>query len=188
MPAVVESPMRKLRLALLLGLTALMVGFLWFNSVAKDGGPVNLSAITLPPGFQISIYQDGVKGARSMALSPSGTLFVSTVQEGVVYAIPDKNRDNKGDKVIVVASGLNWPNGIALKDGALYVAEVSRILRYDGIEARLSDPPGPLVVNDSFPHDRHHGWKYMRFGPDNRLYIPVGAPCHVWEREDRPHA
>jgi len=188
MPTVVESPLRKLRVAVLLGLTALMLGFMWFNSPAKEGGRPDLSTIKLPSGFQIEIYQDGVKGARSLALSPSGTLFVSTIQEGVVYAIPNKDRDTKGDKVIVVASGLNWPNGIALKDGSLYVAEVSRVLKYEDIEARLSDPPAPLVVNDSFPHDRHHGWKYIRFGPDGWLYIPVGAPCNVCEREDQRYA
>ncbi len=180
--------MRKLRLAVLLGMTALMLGFLWLNSPAKDGGAVDLKAVKLPPGFEISIYQGGVRGARSMALSPSGTLFVSTVQEGVVYAIPDKNKDNRGDKVIVIASGLNWPNGVALKDGSLYVCEVSRVLKYDDIEARLTNPPGPSVVNDTLPHDRHHGWKYIRFGPDDLLYVPVGAPCNVCEREDQRYA
>jgi len=180
--------MRKIRLTVLVGLTALMLGFMWFNSAAKEGGRIDLSTIKLPPGFQISIYQDGVRGARSLALSPSGTLFVSTIQEGLVYAIPNKDRDNKGDKVMVVASGLHWPNGIALKDGSLFVAEVSRVLKFDDIEGRLQDPPGPLVVNDSFPHDQHHGWKYIRFGPDGLLYIPVGAPCNVCEREDPRYA
>jgi glucose/arabinose dehydrogenase len=77
---------------------------------------------------------------------------------------------------------------VAFREGALYVAEINRVLRYDGIEARLSDPPKPVVVNDGFPRDEHHGWKFIRFGPDGMLYVPVGAPCNVCERDDPRYA
>ncbi len=134
--------------------------------------------IILPPGFKIDVYADNVKGARSMALSPDGILFVGTRDENV-YAILDTNKDYKADKVITIASGLNEPNGVALKDGNLYVAEINRVIRYDNIEKNLNDPPKPVVINDTFPSDKHHGWKFIRFGTDGKLYVPVGAPCNV---------
>ena len=138
----------------------------------------NNLGITLPPGFNIDVYADNVKGARSMALSSSGVLFVGTRDESV-YAVLDTNKDYKADKVITIASGLNSPNGVALKDGNLYVAEINRVIRYDNIEKNLYNPPKPVVINDTFPSDRHHGWKFIRFGPDGKLYVPVGAPCNV---------
>ena len=123
-----------------------------------------------------------------MTLSPNGTLFVGTRQAGSVYAILDTDRDYQADEVIVVARNLNMPNGVAFRDGDLYVVELNRVLRYDKIENRLRNPPNPAVVNDGFPADPHHGWKFIRFGPDNRLYVPVGAPCNVCEREDQRYA
>jgi glucose/arabinose dehydrogenase len=147
-----------------------------------------LHLLTLPPGFTISVYARKVPNARSMALSPNGTLFVGTRSAGNVYAIVDHNGDQKADEVITLAEGLNMPNGVAFRDGALYVAEINRILRFDNIEAQLRKPPQPTVVNDSYPRDRHHGWKFIRFGPDGLLYVPVGAPCNICERRDERYA
>lgn len=135
--------------------------------------------LRLPPGFSASIYTDAVPGARSLRLTPAGTLFVGTMQEGRVYAVTDADGDGVGETVRTVATGLDMPNGVAFRNGALYVAEVSRILRYDDIEAKLAAPPAPVVVYDALPRDHHHGWKYIDFGPDGRLYVPVGAPCNV---------
>jgi len=149
---------------------------------------IHLDKIRLPPGFSIALYADKVPNARSMALGPGGTLFVSTRKGNVVYALQDKDRDNRADEVITVLRGLNTPNGVAFRNGSLYVAEISRVLRYDGIESRLDNPPPPVVVNDSFPSDTHHGWKYIAFGPDGLLYVPVGAPCNVCESEDVRYA
>lgn len=147
-----------------------------------------LHQITLPARFEISIYANSVPDARSMALSPNGTLFVGTRSAGNVYAIIDRNRDGKADEVVTLLRGLNTPNGVAFRGGALYVAEVNRILRYDDIEAHLKNPPAPVVVYDGLPRDRHHGWKFIAFSPDGWLYIPVGAPCNVCEREDARYA
>jgi glucose/arabinose dehydrogenase len=147
-----------------------------------------LEQIKLPPGFELSIYASGVENARSMTLSPNGTLFVGTRSAGKVYAIVDRNADFQADEVITVARGLNSPNGVAFRDGALYVAEVSRVLRFDDIESRLTGSSQPIVVNDMLPRDRHHGWKFMRFGPDGWLYIPVGAPCNICERNPDRYA
>ena len=149
---------------------------------------LQLEKIKLPPGFEISIYAKHVPNARSMTLSPHGTLFVGTRKAGNVYAIVDRNKDHKADEVITLAQGLNMPNGVAFRDGALYVAEVNRVLRFENIENRLNNPPHPIVVNDSFPNDTHHGWKFIRFGPDGMLYVPVGAPCNICEPEERRYA
>lgn len=144
--------------------------------------------IKLPPGFKLSLFASKVPNARSMTLSPNGTLFVGTREKGRVYALLDHNGDNQADELITIARGLYMPNGVAFRNGSLFVAEVSRVLRFDEIETRLHDPPAPAVVYDGFPRDKHHGWKFIRFGPDGMLYIPVGAPCNVCERDDERYA
>jgi glucose/arabinose dehydrogenase len=141
-----------------------------------------LERVKLPPGFEISVFAEGVKDARSMALGDKGWLFVSTRTAGNVYAI--RHDGVKALETVTIATGLNMPNGVALKDGALFVAEVNRVWRYDAIETSLPKPPKPALVYDKYPTDRHHGWKFIRFGPDGWLYIPVGAPCNVCDRED----
>ncbi|MBX2912545.1 MAG: sorbosone dehydrogenase family protein [Cyclobacteriaceae bacterium] len=139
-----------------------------------------LNTIKLPPGFTISVYAE-VDNARSMALSPSGTLYVGNRNGDKVYAVRDTDGDHKADKRWVIASGLNMPNGVAFKNGDLYVAEVSRILKFKDIEGHLSNPGAPEVVYDQYPIETHHGWKYISFGPDGKLYVPVGAPCNICE-------
>jgi glucose/arabinose dehydrogenase len=149
--------------------------------------PGRLSEIRLPRGFRIDLFSNDVPNARSLCLSPGGTLFVGSRSAGAVYALVDRDRDGRSDRTYTIARGLREPNGVALKDGSLYVAEVHRVLRFDGVEQRLENPPAPSVVTDRLPRDGHHGWKFIRFGPDGRLYVPVGAPCNVCERPD-PYA
>lgn len=105
---------------------------------------------------------------------------------GSVYAIKDTNGDHKADVIKVLATGLNMPNGVALRNGALYVAEVSRILRFDDIENNL-DKPTFVVIKDDLPTETHHGWKFIDFGPDGKLYVPIGGPCNICDRGD-PYA
>lgn len=143
-----------------------------------------LGQIRMPRGFRIASFSEDVPGARSMTLSPSGVLYVGTMRQGKVYALTDRNGDGRADKVYTIAEGLDTPNGVAWKDGSLYVAEVSRILRFDNIDQRLQDPPEPRVVTSSYPTDKHHGWKFIAFGPDGWLYVPVGAPCNVCDPDN----
>ena len=161
------------------------------TSVARNPIDVDpaeyLHRIQLPPGFSIAIYAAGVSGARSMVLGDSGTVFVGTRVDsqrqtiGKVYALTNPDGDGTADRVITLVDGLNMPNGVAFLDGDLYVAEIHRILRFKDIQDNLDVPPVPDVVGDSFPNERHHGWKHIGFGPDGRLYIPVGAPCNTCE-------
>ena len=153
-------------------------------SVSQDNDALfkkyNLANIKMPAGFSINVYAE-INGARSLCVSPSGTVFVGTRDGGKVYAIKDENHDGKADSVYVVARGLNVPNGVAFKDGNLYIGTISTIYRLDNIESRLDNPPAPVVVYDKYPTDEHHGPKFIAFGPDGKLYIPVGAPCNICE-------
>lgn len=142
-----------------------------------------LENVRLPPGFVMEVYADAVPGARSMALGKQGTLFVGT-RADKVYAVRGALAGNSTPEVRVLASGLNMPNGVAYRDGALYVAEISRILRYDGVENPSQTNAPPSLVRDDFPKDRHHGWKYIAFGPDGKLYVPIGAPCNVCNEQN----
>jgi len=137
-----------------------------------------LGEIKLPPGFSIDVYADELPNARSMALGDKGTLFVGTRTAGVVYAVRDRNGDGRIDERYTIARHLNMPNGVAFRDGALYVAESGRILRFDDIEANLKRPPPAVLVAELRAYS-HHGWRYMGFGPDGWLYVSFGAPCNV---------
>ncbi|MDD4906226.1 MAG: sorbosone dehydrogenase family protein [Methylobacter tundripaludum] len=143
-----------------------------------------IKQLHVPAGFTLSIFADNLPNARSLALGDNGTVFVGTGgSEGSVYAVQDSNSDGVADKSYVIASHLYMPNGVAYRDGSLYVAEVNRIIRFDRITQQLANPPKPVVVYDQFPSEQHHGWKYLRFGPDNKLYTTVGAPCNICEPE-----
>ena len=149
---------------------------------------IHLERIELPEGFEISLLTDQVPGARAMTQSPQGILYVGSRRGGNVYAVVDNDGDHVADRVVTIAENLNAPNGVAWRDGSLYVAEIHRVLRFDGIDGRLENPPEPVVVSDDFPSDTHHGWKFIRFGPDGKLYVPVGAPCNVCEKEEPIYA
>ena len=160
-----------MKLRLLLCVAALAAPFAGAQTLALD-------RIRLPQGFEISLFA-AVPNARAMTLGDKGTLFVGSMGAGKVYAV--RIRDNRAVETITLASGLQMPVGVAFRDGALYVSAVNRILRFDAIESRLADPPQPVVVTDRFPADTHHGWKFVAFGPDGLLYVPVGAPCNICE-------
>lgn len=147
-----------------------------------------LRQITLPPGFRIDVFARDLPNARSMAQGDAGTVFVGSRKAGNVYAVMDRDGDFVADEVVTIATNLNMPNGVAFRGGSLYLAQVDRIWRYDGIETRLHDIPKPVVLRDDFPSDKHHGWKYIAFGPDGWLYVPVGAPCNICEMSDPRYA
>jgi glucose/arabinose dehydrogenase len=143
----------------------------------------DLSKIKLPEGFSISVYAE-VPDARSLCWGAKGTLFVGNNREDNVYAVVDENKDGKADKVYTIAKDLTMPNGVAFKDGSLYVSALDKIYRYDNIEDKLANPPAGILITDKYPNKNHHGWKFIAFGPDGKLYVPVGAPCNVCEEKD----
>ena len=187
--------MRKLKL---IPSAASLTGLLLFGGISHDKtlvSPTNdgsvaaitnksaalpLDKIILPSGFSISVYAE-VEGARSMVMSPSGTLFVGTQRAGKVYAVKDNDGDHVADKKWTIVSGLNNPNGVAVKNGALNVAEISKITKFSNIEQNLDNPGKGTIIYDKFPTDWPHGWKYIAFGPDGKLYVPVGAPFNIGE-------
>ena len=147
-----------------------------------------LQRLKVPQGFRVDTYTTGIEDARSMALSPQGTLYVGTKSAGKVYALRDLNGDFKADTLFTILTGGNMPNGVAFHKGSLYVAEVNRILRFSDIENGLGKPLVPEVIYDHFPTEKHHGWKYIAFGPDNKLYVPVGAPCNICLSDEKVYA
>jgi glucose/arabinose dehydrogenase len=156
----------------------------WIFASAGVAAEARPADITLPPGFAIEIFAR-VDNARQMALGKQ-TLFVGSRSAGKVVAIPLRN--NRPGKPVLIAEGLNMPAGVAFKDGDLYVSAVNRILRLRDIESRLDKPPSPEVVTDRYPGETHHGWKFIAFGPDGKLYVPVGAPCNICEPDPERYA
>jgi glucose/arabinose dehydrogenase len=141
--------------------------------IAAAPDKLPLAKLKVPAGFNIEVYAAGMANARSMALGDKGTVFVGSRLLDKVYAIV--NKDGKRE-VKIIASGLYRPNGVAFKDGTLYIAELSKISKIEKVEDNLDNPPKPTVVYDKLPKDEAHGWKFIAIGPDNKLYIPVGQP------------
>jgi glucose/arabinose dehydrogenase len=138
-----------------------------------------LDKLTLPKGFHIALYADHVADAREIALGTNGTVFVGSTDAGKVYALTDSNGDGVADKVRVIASGLQLPMGVAFHRGDLYISAVSRIVVLRDIEHHLDAPPKPELITDRLTRETHHGGKFLAFGPDGKLYVPIGSPCNV---------
>jgi glucose/arabinose dehydrogenase len=137
---------------------------------------ITVDKIKLPPGFKVELWASGISNARAMTPGSKGTLFVSSRVVGNVYAVVDKAGKRE---VKVIAKGLDVPNGVAFKDGALFVAAQNRILKWEGIEDKLDNPGDPVAVIESLPKHAPHGWKFLAFGPDGKLYFNIGAPCNI---------
>jgi len=146
--------------------------------VAPAFAATPVAALQVPAGFAIEVFAEPVENARAMAFGERGTLFVGSREKGQVYAVRDDDRDGHADAIKIIAKGLNMPVGVAFREGALYVSAVDRILRFDDIENHLDHPPQPVVVVADLPRETHHGWRYLAFGPDGKLYVPIGAPCN----------
>ena len=155
-----------------LSLGVLAAGVLTSARQAPPPPPFSASSLTLPAGFQAAVFAEKVDNARSMVLGPEGTVFVGSQYSGKVHAVVDRDGDHKAERVVLIASGLDQPNGVAMRNGALYVATRSRLLRFDDIEKHLDAPPAPVTVRADLPNpNAGHTWKYIAFGPDDLLYM-----------------
>jgi glucose/arabinose dehydrogenase len=134
-----------------------------------------IDRLRVPKGFRIEVFASGIANARNMRVGDKGTVFVGSRLSDKVYAIVGRGARNE---VKVVASGLYRPNGLAFKDGTLYIAELSQISKIEHVEDHLDNPPAPTVIYDQLPRDEANGWKFIGIGPDNKLYVPVGMPCN----------
>jgi glucose/arabinose dehydrogenase len=144
--------------------------------LATPADKLPVAKLSAPKGFKIELFAANVDNARSLRQGDKGTIFVSSRIKDKVHAIVEK--DGKRE-VKVIASGLYRPNGIALHNGTLYIAELSQISKIDNIEDNLDNPPKPTVIYSDLPKDEAHGWKFLTVGPDNKLYFNIGAPCNI---------
>lgn len=156
------------------------------NEALTSTEGLELSRLTMPEGFSIAVYAR-VPNARSLAIGAEGTIFVGNRGGDKVYAVRDVNGDYLADESYTIAEGMRSPNGVAVKDGELYVAEISKLWKFPDIENNLASPAKELIYED-YPTDGHHGWKYIAFGPDGKLYVPVGAPCNICESKEEIYA
>ncbi|MEO8081099.1 MAG: PQQ-dependent sugar dehydrogenase [Caldimonas sp.] len=146
-------------------------------------GDVRLETLRVPPGFRIELVTDQVPNARAMTLGRSGVVYIGTANAGKVYAV--ELEGGRARAVHTVASGLTLPTGVAYRDGSLYVAELRRVLRFDGIDDRLARPPAPAIVVDGLPSETHHGRRFIAFDPEGRLHLSIGSPCNVCLPDER---
>ena len=145
--------------------------------IATAADKIPVDQLKVPPGFKLELYASGMTNARSLARGDKGTVFVSTRLLDRIYAITEK--DGKREVRPLFSGTLFRPNGLAFKDGTLYIAELNKISKVEHIEDNLDNPPKPVVIYSDLPSDEPHGWKYLTIGPDNKLYFQVGAPCNI---------
>jgi glucose/arabinose dehydrogenase len=144
--------------------------------IASKEDELPTAKLKLPKGFKIEVFASGMADARSLRIGDKGTVFVSNRLQDKVWAVVEKD----GKHVTkVIAKGLDRPNGLAFKDGTLYIGEGTKISKLEKIEDNLDNPPTPTVVYSDLPNHQSHGWKFIAIGPDNKLYIPIGAPCNI---------
>ena len=147
--------------------------------IATAADQLPLAKLKLPPGFKAEVWASGILDARGLRQGDKGTVFVSSLfVAGKIYAVVDKGGKRE---VKTIAEKLFLPNGIEFVKGSLYVATPKDITRYDNIEDKLDAPPAPVMVYDKLPGEVPHGWKFIKLGPDGKLYVPTGAPCNVCE-------
>lgn len=164
---------------------SLIVFLTSFSFLVKAQKPeAFVNELTVPDGFKIELFASDIAGARSLVEGSKGVIFIGSRGAGKVYAVVDESGDGKADRTYILAEELNQPNGVAYRNGDLFIAEISKVSVMRGIDGRLDNPPSMETVRDDLPTEKHHGAKYIAFGPDDKLYIPIGAPCNICNKEE----
>jgi glucose/arabinose dehydrogenase len=132
-----------------------------------------VAKIKVPEGFKVEVFASGIKGARTLRVGDKGTVFVGNWQANKVWAVPPKGEPK------AIYEGLDWPNGLAIHDGTLYIAEHTKISKAENIEANLDNPPKLVTIYDKLGEPRPHGWRFLGVGPDDKLYVSNSAPCNI---------
>ena len=143
---------------------------------ATPAAEIPLTNFKLPPGFKAEIWATGLVGGRAMTRGDSGKVYVGTRGIGRVYEVTDSGGQRS---VRVVVDKLTQPAGVTMRGGSLYVFAIDKVLRYDGIESNPNAQAVDMTAAFKLPKEQHHNWKYVAFGPDNKLYVPFGAPCNI---------
>jgi glucose/arabinose dehydrogenase len=147
---------------------------------------IPVASLRVPEGLQVELWAHGMPGVRMMTRAPDGTIFIGTRIIGRVYWVKDLGATREHG---VFVQGLTQPNGVAMRDNALYVVAINRVLRYDNAAANLASPaPVELTAAFNLPEEVHHGWKHVAFGPDGRLYVPRGVPCNICDTDGEKFA
>ena len=158
-----------------------ILSFIAINAISSDDKI--LESISVENGFEVSIFSSTTNAPRQITEGNSGYIFVGSKQ-GDVYALKDHDGNGKADFSMVVASGMGDSSGVAFYKGSLFIAEIDKVWKIEDIEEKLDRGNSimdleKILVTDDLPSDTWHGWKWIDFGPDNKLYVPVGAPCNI---------
>ncbi|UFN48050.1 PQQ-dependent sugar dehydrogenase [Roseomonas sp. OT10] len=152
---------------------------------ATPADQIPLARLRVPDGFRVELWASGMPGARMMARGEDGTIYVGTRTIGRVYAVQEEGGQRRHR---ILAQRLDQPNGVAVRDGALYVIAINRVLRFDNVASGTTAEPVDLTAAFALPTEAHHGWKFAAFGPDGKLYMNVGAPCNTCDIDENRHA
>ena len=143
---------------------------------ATPPSEIAIDKLKVPPGFNIELWAHGMPGARAMVRGDQGKIYIGTRGIGRVYEVTDNGKERTSR---VVVDKLNQPAGVEFRKGSLYVMAIDKMLRFDGIESNPNAQPVDMTAAFNLPKEQHHNWKYIKFGPDGKLYVPFGAPCNI---------
>ena len=147
------------------------------TSTQKPRGGILPFPLTVPSGFHIGLFAEGLGTARDLEFTSGGTLLVSDPNANTITALKDNDGDGQADIKRVIISGRNVVHGVAFHNGQLYVAEKNSVELYSWDESSMQATRNKTVV--TYPGSTNHVNRTLVFGADNRMYINLGSTCNV---------